>query len=76
MFEFAAMRFILLEVSMTERRRGGVGIICVYSGLVWGLCGVGPGFVHDLLGVVLEFVQERFRAIWIYACFRFGIQPF
>ena len=77
MFEFAAMRFnYSLGVQHDRKAERGVGFICVYSGLVWGYCGVGPGIVHELLRVVLEFVQERFRAFWIYACFRFGIQPF
>ena len=53
MFEFAAIKSVVVDSSMTQSAGGGggLGLVSVYLGLAWGLCGVGSGFVHDLLRV-------------------------
>ena len=67
MFEFAAIKSVVVDSSMTQSGGGsGLGLVSVYLGSAWGLCGVGSGFVHDLLRVCLEFIQDRFGVSWIY----------
>ena len=72
---FAAIKSVVVDSSMTQSGGGsGVGLVNVYLGSAWGLCGVGSGFVHDLLRAGLELIQDRFGAFWIYLIKRaFGL---
>ena len=74
MFEFAAIKSVVVDSSMTQSGGSGLGLVNVYLGSAWGLCGVGSGFVHDLLRAGLELIQDRFGAFWIYLIKRaFGL---
>jgi hypothetical protein len=42
LFEFAAIKSVVVDSSMTQSAGGGgLGLVGGYLGLAWGLCGVG-----------------------------------